>query len=995
MPNIPGLTESLADRYAIDREIGAGGMATVYLARDLKHDRKVALKVLREDLSASLGKERFLREIKIAAGLQHPHVLPLYDSGEANGLLYYVMPFVDGMSLRERLEREGEFPVADAVRILRDVADALSAAHKMGIVHRDLKPENVMISGWHALVTDFGVAKALSEATGSHTLTTAGVALGTPTYMAPEQAAADPHVDHRADIYAFGVLAYELLAGRPPFLGTAQHVLAAHVTEMPDPLTRHRGALPPALESLVMKCLEKRPADRWQSVVEMIPMLEAVQTPGAGTTPASAASRRSNDSASGRRWRMGVMSLLAVVLVAAVWIAVKRLTGGPKLSANLVVVLPFRVSGGDAKLSELREGMLDMLATYLTGEGGTPQSADPGAVISAWKHRVKTESEDLTQPDAEKLARELGAARLLTGSVVGSGTRLLLRGTLAGVDGKPRPVQASVEGPADSLITLIPRFVGQLLARSAGMATDESASLTTNSLPALRAYLRGQLENRRGRYAEAVDAFTEALATDSDFALAGAGLLTANSWGAGGEVQPRVLEVARLAAWRGRAKLAPKDRAIVTAVLGPNGLDPSEGVAELHAREQATVVASDRAEAWYLLGDWHLHFGALVGMDDGLRRGEEELQRSLARDSANSGVLQHLLLLAALRRDTSEIRRLVQRFEAATSDPVAHNMWRWFAGTNLGDSTMRRAALRGVDTLRGDLVPFRLLAGSLPAETEHVAEIRELLARLDRRLTETNAAGIPTRARAFLELDAGRPQAAQRLLTEQTVQADAVRVLAALFWSGDSAGGAAAAARLAARPTTDSSMMGAVGTGYSPACAQALWQADRGDADAIGPAIRQLRAQDAKRSPALPMTRNQVCAAVLAAMVAQRTHEGDAPRLIDQVDALLLRAPYRSINWENLAAARLLENEGQYERAAAAARRYTYFYTYPQFLATHLRESGRLAERAGDKARAIKAYSRYLELRSDPEPPVAAEVAQVRQALAKLTGEKGSAAARP
>ena len=992
MSDITRLNEALADRYKLERESGAGGMATVYLAEDLKHGRKVAIKVLREDLSASLGKERFLREIKIAAGLQHPHVLPLYDSGEASGLLYYVMPFVDGMSLREKLEKEGEFPVADAVRILRDVADALSAAHKMGIVHRDLKPENVMISGWHALVTDFGVAKALSEATGSHTLTTAGVALGTPTYMAPEQAAADPHVDHRADIYAFGVLAYELLAGHPPFLGTSQHVLAAHVTEMPDPLTRHRGALPPALESLVMKCLEKRPADRWQSVAEMIPMLEAVLTPGAGTTPASAASRRPNDSASGRRWRMGVMALLAVVLVAAVWIAVKRLTGGPKLSANLVVVLPFRVSGGDAKLGELREGMLDMLATYLTGEGGTPQSADPGAVISAWKHRVKTESEDLTQPDAEKLARELGAARLLTGSVVGSGTHILLRGTLAGVDGKPQQVQASVDGPADSLIALIPRFVGQLLARSAGMATDESASLTTNSLPALRAYLRGQLENRRGRYTEAVDAFTEALATDSDFALAGAGLLTANSWA--GDGQPRVLEVARLAAWRGRARLAPKDRAIVTAVLGPNGLDPSEGVAELHAREQATVVASDRAEAWYLLGDWHLHFGALVGMDDGLRRGEEELQRSLARDSSNSGVLQHLLLLAALRRDTSEIRRLVKRFEAATSDPVEHLMWRWFGGTNLGDSTMRRAALRGVDTLRGNLSPFRLLAGSLPAETAHVAEIRELLARLDRRLMETGAAGTTTRLRAYLELDAGRPQAAQRLLTEQTVQADAVRVLAALFWSGDSAGGAAAAARLAARPHTDSSMMGAVGTGYSPACAQALWQADRGDADAIGPAIRQLRAQDAKRNPALPMTRNQVCAAVLDAMVAQRTHHGDAPRLIDRVDALLLRAPYRSLNWENLAAARLLENEGRYERAAAAARRYTYFYTYPQFLATHLRESGRLAERVGDKARAIIAYSRYLELRSDPEPSVAAEVAQVRQALAKLTGEKGSAAVR-
>ena len=206
-------------------------MATVYLAHDLKHDRKVALKLLREELSASLGKERFLREIKVAAALQHPHILPLYDSGAADDLLFYVMPYVDGLSLRDKLAKEGELPIGEAVRILRDVADALTEAHRHGVVHRDLKPENVMLRGRHALVMDFGVAKALSEATGRQSLTTVGVALGTPTYMAPEQAVADPHVDHRADIYAFGVVAYELLAARPPFTGASpQQMLAAHVT---------------------------------------------------------------------------------------------------------------------------------------------------------------------------------------------------------------------------------------------------------------------------------------------------------------------------------------------------------------------------------------------------------------------------------------------------------------------------------------------------------------------------------------------------------------------------------------------------------------------------------------------------------------------------------------------------------------------------------------------------------------------------------------------
>lgn len=289
------LIAALANRYRVERELGAGGMATVYLAHDLRHDRKVAVKVLREELSASLGKERFLREIKVAAALQHPHILPLYDSGAADGLLFYVMPYVDGLSLREKLVKEGELPIGDAVRILRDIADALSEAHRHGVVHRDLKPENVMLRGRHALVMDFGVAKALSDATGRQSLTTLGVALGTPTYMAPEQAVADPHVDHRADLYAFGVVAYELLAARPPFTGTSpQQILAAHVTAAAEPVTTHR-VMPAPLAALVMRCLEKRPADRWQSAEELITRLEAVPTLDSATAACQALRRLAAD----------------------------------------------------------------------------------------------------------------------------------------------------------------------------------------------------------------------------------------------------------------------------------------------------------------------------------------------------------------------------------------------------------------------------------------------------------------------------------------------------------------------------------------------------------------------------------------------------------------------------------------------------------------------------------------------------------------------------
>ena len=280
------LKEAIATRYALTREIGSGGMATVYLAEDLRHQRNVAVKVLRPDLAASLGSERFFREIQVAARLQHPHILPLLDSGEAAGQYFYVMPYVQGESLRERLDKHRELPISEAVRILKEVVDALAEAHSNGVVHRDIKPDNVMLSGRHALVTDFGVAKAVSEATGKHNLTTAGIALGTPTYMAPEQAVADPQLDHRVDIYAVGVMGYEMLSGSPPFSGRSpQEVLAAQVTQAPEPLSKRREAVPPTLEAVIMKCLEKRPADRWQTATALLDQLELLSTPTLGTTP--------------------------------------------------------------------------------------------------------------------------------------------------------------------------------------------------------------------------------------------------------------------------------------------------------------------------------------------------------------------------------------------------------------------------------------------------------------------------------------------------------------------------------------------------------------------------------------------------------------------------------------------------------------------------------------------------------------------------------------
>ena len=291
------LQHGLSGTYTIERQLGRGGMATVFLAHDIKHDRSVALKVLHPELAAALGGERFLREIRIAAHLQHPHVLTLIDSGEiarVDGagppLLYYVMPYVEGESLRQRLAREPQLTGAEVVRILQDVLDALAHAHSQGVIHRDIKPENIMLSGRHALVVDFGIARAATAAAGGavapgSTLTTIGLAIGTPAYMAPEQAAGQSSVDARADLYATGVMAYEMLAGRPPFTGTTpQQVLAAHVTQPPPSLTSLRPDISAPFAAAVMRCLEKDPDQRWQSAEEMLAQLEAFATPGDGVT---------------------------------------------------------------------------------------------------------------------------------------------------------------------------------------------------------------------------------------------------------------------------------------------------------------------------------------------------------------------------------------------------------------------------------------------------------------------------------------------------------------------------------------------------------------------------------------------------------------------------------------------------------------------------------------------------------------------------------------
>src|SRR5439155_21828004 len=284
------LRTTLGNAYTVERELTGGGMARVFVARDTMLGRRVVVKTLAE-CAGDVSAERFRREIQVAASLQQANIVPLLTAGEIDGVPYYTMPFVEGESLRARLVSRGAHSIAETVSILRDVARALAFAHERGVVHRDIKPDNVLLSGSTAVVTDFGIAKALAAArtAPSATLTQAGLAIGTPAYVAPEQASGDSEIDHRADLYAFGVLAYELLIGVPPFTGrSAQATLAAHVLEQPVPLRERRAETPPQLAALVMRCLEKDPARRPASAAEVLTALDAALTPEAhaGVPPA-------------------------------------------------------------------------------------------------------------------------------------------------------------------------------------------------------------------------------------------------------------------------------------------------------------------------------------------------------------------------------------------------------------------------------------------------------------------------------------------------------------------------------------------------------------------------------------------------------------------------------------------------------------------------------------------------------------------------------------
>ena len=364
--SIAQLNAALVDRYAVDREIGAGGMAVVYLARDVKHDRQVALKVLNPELGAVLGVERFLAEIKVTANLQHPNLLPLFDSGEANGLLFYVMPYVDGESLRARLEREKQFPVDEAVRIAVAIANALHYAHAHGVIHRDLKPENILLQAGQPVIADFGIALAVSKAGGSR-ITQTGLSLGTPLYMSPEQATGDRVVDGRSDIYSLAAMTYEMLTGEPPHTGsTAQAIIARVLTDKPRPIRASRSAVPEHVEAALEHALEKLPADRFSSAHDFAEALTDKSGAGASrATVARAEATRVRERSWRSRLRDPVVLGLGVLTIASLGVASSVGRQAPVVPA--LRPIRFFVSMGDS----LQQGLPFPWPAAISPDGGT------------------------------------------------------------------------------------------------------------------------------------------------------------------------------------------------------------------------------------------------------------------------------------------------------------------------------------------------------------------------------------------------------------------------------------------------------------------------------------------------------------------------------------------------------------------------------------------------------------------------------------------------
>jgi tetratricopeptide (TPR) repeat protein/TolB-like protein len=998
-PRDPSLTDSpgrlaraLAERYRVERELGRGGMAVVYAAHDLRHDRPVAIKVLRPELSASLGADRFLREIRVAARLQHPHILAVLDSGEippeagiGAATLWYAMPLVPGESLRDRLRREGAQPIGDVLRWTAELADALAYAHAQGIVHRDIKPENVLLSTAgrdpgmppHALLADFGVARALETGSGER-LTETGLALGTPAYMSPEQSLGDATLDGRSDLYSLGCVLYELLTGEPPYTGpTAQAIVAKRLSDPIPSARRLRESVPPALDLVLERLLAKAPADRYGSAAQLSAALATLPPSGAASPVTGATPAR-------RPARPLLIGAGAVLIAGLVGVGLARRSGSGRaaLDPATVAVIPFRVTAPDQSLDYLGEGIVDLLAVKLDGSAGV-RTVPPRQLLAALRYQP---GHSVTAEDAEAAARRTGAGRLLDGSLFRSGGGIELSATLRRTDGAGRPVQAEASGSLDSLPVLVDRLAAGLLAGQAG-STPSLGELS--SARALTAYLRGKAADRQGRYADAVAAFGDALTEDSTFALAALDQI--------GPAQrtndAEAIDRASRLAWTYRARLSAKGRVLLRALVGPRYPEPSSQISLIAAWQDAVQAVPELPDAWFLLGDIQLHNGGLNDVPRPVENAIGSFQRALELDPAWSLPLDHILLAKLYLDDTAGFRPLARRWLAQDTAGADRSPYlRWRLGVALGDSGLVARERAGLERWSDDAVHW--LAGEAQAEGVGLADVALAIGELRRRAVSGRRLWEARRYRRGLLLNSGRPTEALALTDSMAWSAPwpdwapITRIEDALFWDGDTAAASADVRVLAAKlerrqagPRLGSDIRSLA------ACRLGLWSLARADSAGVRRWVGALR-EGTPAGPAFNGDDRTMCAGLLDAGLDARGRRADARLLLDQADSLFIASDIL-IDYPiaNLVMAQLRQAIGDLPGAARAIGRVPVALPVPPvYGSTYLLEQARIGLEVGDTAGAVRALRRYVALRAGAEPALRPAADSARALLARLVG---------
>jgi serine/threonine-protein kinase len=960
----------------VERELGRGGMATVYLARDLQQDRVVALKVLRPELSGLVGAERFAREIAIAARLNHPHILPIYDSGslelgDGAAVRFYTMPFVAGKSLRDRLAEAPQLPIEEAVRIARQAAEALEHAHHEGVVHRDIKPENILLAGDNALVADFGIARA-TDAAGER-LTQTGLALGTPAYMSPEQATGTTRLDGRADIYALGCVLYEMLAGEPPFTGpTAQAILARHAMDRVPSLRTLRPEVSAGLSRVVRRALAKVPADRYPTARAFADQLAAPET------------ERTEDVVPGvtRRLFVGpralvLAGLLALAAAAGVWAVMSRTRPAPPtpLDPTVVAVAPFRVSSRNPALAYLREGIVDLLTTQLGGTMAV-KPVDSRTVLDAWR---RARGSPRSEADGPAIARMVGAGQLVEGELVTSGASATLSARLSQVADGKEMARITIDGATDSLTPLIARLGRQLLSRAAGEPEERLPALAAASPSALRAYLDGWALLRRQMSDEARRQFHQALALDSTFAPAALGAARARFEGEWHLTDPEFQM-----AWRLRDRLTPRDQAYLEAIVGPRYPAESFPREQMAAAERLTRVSPGNADGWNLYAVSLCEGWAATA--EFAARCPDAYRRAFALDSTSPFILNNVAHRAVLIGDTALARRVLRRLLLSDSVSPGVTMLKWQVATRLGDTAAaRRGALSdSMMSVRADWNvggPLYGMMGYFASEGLGWSDV-ELALERSRAIAPTESQRDELENVAWrLAVIRGRADSLPLPPASHGHLWNYDRVVDALFAGADPAGAALAAAAL-------EHDLGA--PGHDGCCvdqfALAEFALERGRFSTVRRVLADFERLSASSSSPAGESDPAPWRLMVSAQLAARERSPEAGERLGRLDSALA---YPSFEWKfiwlygNLISARLHQERGEYGSALAAIRR-RFDIFWPPVVAYH-REEGRIAAQAGDTAGAIRAYERYLRIRADAEPRLQPQVQQVRAELAALT----------